>query len=79
MRGRGGKLVGFLAVIAVTAAVNTSDSFADAHRVDVIGNLGRTVAQSDSLKAGGKSMRVDVIGSIGSEGSTYSYSQPMNR
>ena len=79
MRARGRKLVGFLAVIAVTASVNTSDSFADAYRVDVIGDLGGTVAQSDSMKARGESMRVDVIARIVSEGPTYSYSQPMNR
>lgn len=79
MRARGRKLVGFLGVMAAIGFGNTSDSFAGAHRVDVIGNLGRTVVQSDSLKAGGESMRVDVVGSIGSEGPTYSYSQPLNR
>lgn len=79
MRARGRKLGGFLAVIAITAAVSTSDSFAGAHRVDVIGNPGGTAVQSDSMKARGESMRVDVIARIVSEGPTYSYSQPMNR
>jgi len=79
MRTRGRNLGGFLAVIAITAAVNTSDSLAGAHRVDVIGNPGGTAVQSDSMKARGESMRVDVITRIVSEGPTYSYSQPMNR
>lgn len=79
MRARGRKLVGFLVVMAAIGFGNTSDSFADAHRVDVIGNLSRTVAQSDSMKARGESMRVDVIARIVSEGPTYSYGQPMNR
>lgn len=79
MRANGMLVVGFLAVMAVTGAVNASDSVADARRVDVIGNLSGTVAQSDSTKAGVESMRVDVIGSIGSEGPAYPYARPMNR
>lgn len=79
MRARGRKLTGFLAVIAVTAAVNTSDSFADAHRVDVIGNLGGTVVQSDSMKAQANRIRVDVIEGIGSGGAEYPYTKPMSR
>jgi hypothetical protein len=79
MRARGRKLVGFLAVMATIGFGSTSDSFAGAYRVDVIGNLGRTVAQSDSMKARGESMRVDVIARIVTEGPTYSYSQPLNR
>jgi len=79
MRARGRKLVGFLAVIAVTAAVNASDSFADAHRVDVIGNPGGTVVQSDSMKVQGNKVRVDVIERIGFGGAAYPYTKPMNR
>lgn len=79
MRTKGMLMVGYLAVLAVTGVVNTADSFADARRVDVIGNLSRTVTQSDSMKARDDSMRVDVIGSIGSEGPAYPYTQPMNR
>ena len=71
--------VGFLSVMAATAVVNASDSFAaDVRRVDVIGTPNETVAQLDSREAGGKSMRVDVIGSIGSEGPVYPYSKPMS-
>jgi hypothetical protein len=79
MRANGMLMLGFLAVMAVTGAVNASDSFADARRVDVIANLSGTVAQPDSTKAGGETMRVDVIGRIGSEGPAYPYTQPMNR
>jgi hypothetical protein len=79
MRTRGRKLVGFLAVIVVTAVVNASDSFADAHRVDVIGNLGGTVVQSDGIKAQGNRVRVDVIERIGSGGAVYPYTKPMSR
>lgn len=79
MRARGRKLIGFLAVIAVTAAVNTSDSFADAHRVDVIGNPDGAVVQSDGMKAQGNRVRVDVIERIGSGGAVYPYTKPMSR
>ena len=79
MRARGRKLVGFLAVIAVTASVNTSDSFADGYRVDVIGDLGGTVVQSDSMKAQGNRVRVDVTERIGSGGAVYPYTKPMSR
>lgn len=79
MRARGRKLGGFLAVIAITAAVNTSDSFAGAHRVDVIGNPGGTVVQSDSMKVQGNKVRVDVIERIGSGGAVYPYTMPINR
>lgn len=79
MRAKGMLMVGFLAVMAVTAAVNTSDSFADVHRVDVIGNLGATVLQSDSMKVQGNRVRVDVIERIGSGGAVYPYTAPINR
>jgi hypothetical protein len=72
--------VGFLSVMAATAVVNASDSFAaDTRRVDVIETLNETVAQLDSKKAVGESMRVDVIGDIGSEGPVYPYTKPMSR
>jgi hypothetical protein len=71
-------VVGFFAVMAVMGDVTASESFFDARRVDVIGNLRGTVVQSDSTKAGGTSMRVDVIGRIGSEGPAYSYTKPMS-
>lgn len=79
MRAKGMLMIGFLAVMAVTAAVNTSDSFADVHRVDVIGNLGGTVLQSDSMKVQGNRVRVDVIERIGSGGAVYPYTAPINR
>lgn len=79
MRARGRKLVGFLAVMAAIGFGNTSDSFADAHRVDVIGNPGGTVAQSDSMKAQGNRVRVDVIERIESGGAVYPYTAPINR
>ena len=71
--------VGFLAIMGATAAVNVSDSFAAAQRVDVIETTNETVAQLDSNKDGGHGMRVDVIGSIGSEGRAYPYTKPMSR
>lgn len=40
--------VGFLAVMAATGAANAPDSFADARRVDVIGNTKGMVTQLDS-------------------------------
>jgi len=71
--------VGFLSLVATAAVVNVSDSFAaSSHRVDVIETPNETVAQLDSNKDGGERMRVDVIGSIGSEGPVYPYSKPMS-
>ena len=71
--------VGFLSMMAATAVVNVSDSFAaGTYRVDNFGTLYERVAQSDSVKAGGNLTRVDVIGSIGSEGSRYPYIKPMS-
>lgn len=72
--------VGFLSLVAATGVVNVSDSFAvDSRRVDVIGTLNEKVAQLDSNKDGDHGMRVDVIGSIGSEGPAYPYTKPMGR
>jgi hypothetical protein len=72
--------VGFLSLMAATAVGIASDSFAaDARRMDVIETLNETVAQLDSMKAEGESMRVDVISRIGSEGPVYPYARPMNR
>jgi hypothetical protein len=69
----------FLSMMALTAVVNASESFAsDAHRVDVIDAIHETVAQVDSVKAGGEQTRVDVIDSIGPEGPGYSYTKPMS-
>jgi hypothetical protein len=71
--------IGFMAIMATTGVVNTSDSFAlDAHRVDVIEDVHETVAQPDSVKPGVEWTRVDVIQSIGSEGPAYPYSRPMS-
>jgi hypothetical protein len=73
--------VGFLSMMAATAAVNVSDSFAaDASRVDVIGTLNETVAQLDSARTtDGQLMRVDVIDQLNFEGPMYPYSKPMSR
>jgi len=69
--------MGFLSVIAAAGLFGASNSFAaDVSRVDVISTPNETVAQLDSAKTDGESMRVDVIGSIGSEGSVYSYTKP---
>ncbi|TKS60761.1 MAG: hypothetical protein EWM72_01066 [Nitrospira sp.] len=67
--------VGFLSMMAATAVVNASDSFAAAQRVDVINRLDETVAQLDSATI--KSMRVDVIDRIGSGGALYAYPKSM--
>jgi hypothetical protein len=79
MRGKSMLAVAFLVVMAVTGVVSASDSFAGASRVDVIGDLRETVAQSDSMKAQGERVRVDVIENIGSEGAVYPYTKPMSR
>ena len=70
---------GFLSIIAATGLFVTSNGFAaDAYqRVDVIGTLNERVAQLDSMKARGERVRVDVIGSIGSEGPVYPYTTSM--
>ena len=70
--------VGFLSMMAATAVVNASDSFAAAQRVDVIDRLDETVAQLDSATmTEGKSMRVDVIDRISSGGALYAYPKSM--
>ena len=73
--------MGVLSIIAATGLFVASNGFAaDAHqRVDVIGTLNERVAQLDSMKARGEWVRVDVIGSIGSEGPVYPYTKPMSR
>ena len=69
--------MGFLSVIAAAGLFGASNGFAaDVSRVDVISTPNETVAQLDSAKTDGESMRVDVIGSIGSEGSVYPYTKP---
>lgn len=68
--------VGFLAVMAVTGIVSTSESFADGRRVDVIGSPREAAAQADSVKAGTERTRVDVIGNLGSERARYPYVNP---
>ena len=78
MKAYGRLVVGFLAVMAVTGAVNASDSIPDARRVDVIDALHERVAQVDSVKAGSERMRVDVIERLGSEGPGYPYTKPMS-
>ncbi|UVT16163.1 MAG: hypothetical protein H8K04_00930 [Nitrospira sp.] len=71
--------VGFMSMMIATGVVNVSDSLAaDAHRVDVIDALHATVAQEDSVKAGVEWTRVDVIESIGSQGTAYPYIQPIS-
>jgi hypothetical protein len=71
--------MGFLSMIAVTGLFAASNGFAaDAHhRVDVIGTLNEREAQLDSMKARGEWIRVDVIGSIGSEGPVSPYTTSM--
>lgn len=71
--------MGFLSMIAATGLFVASNGFAaDAHqRVDVIGTLNEREAQLDSMKARGEWIRVDVIGSIGSEGPVYPYAASM--
>lgn len=79
MRVKGTLMIGFLAVMAVTGATNTPDSFAsDAYRVDVIDALHETVAQQDSVKGGGEQRRVDVVDNIQPGGPEYSYTKPMS-
>ncbi len=71
--------IGFLAAMAVTGLVNASDSFAsDAYRVDVIDALHETVAQDDSVKAGGEQRRVDIVENIQPGGPEYPYAKPMS-
>jgi hypothetical protein len=71
--------MGFLSMIAATGLFVASNGFAaDAHqRVDVIGTLNEREAQLDSMKVRGEWIRVDVIGSIGSEGPVYPYTTLM--
>jgi len=71
--------MGVLSIIAATGLFVASNGFADdAHqRVDVIGTLNERVAQLDSMKARSEWVRVDVIGSIGSEGPVYPYTTSM--
>jgi hypothetical protein len=78
-RAKSGWVAGVFPVMAVTGVVSASESFADVSRVDVIGHLRETVAQSDSMKAQGERVRVDVIENIGAEGAVYSYTKPMSR
>ncbi len=79
MRVKGILMIGFLAVMAATGATNTPDSFAsDTYRVDVIDALHETVAQQDSVKAGGEPRRVDVVENIQPGGPEYSYTKPMS-
>jgi hypothetical protein len=79
MRGKSMLVVACVAVMAVTGVVSVSESFAAVSRVDVIGDLRETVAQSDSMKAQGERVRVDVIESVGSEGTVYPYIKPISR
>ena len=70
---------GFLSMIAATGLFAASNSLAaQAHRVDVVESASETVVQLDSMKAKGEETRVDVIGSIGSEGPAYPYTKPMS-
>lgn len=73
--------MGFLSMIAATGLFGASNGFAaDGYqRVDVIGTIHETVFQLDSeLKSTeANSKRVDVIGSIGSEGPVYPYTTGM--
>lgn len=79
MRAKGMLMIGFLAVMAVTGATHASHSFAsDAHRVDVIDALHEAVAQVDSMKTHNQKTRVEVIETIGSEGTVYPYTKPMS-
>jgi hypothetical protein len=71
--------IGFLSVIAATALFAASDSFAaGTYRVDNFGTLAGRVAQLDSMKAGSKLTRADVIGSVGSKGPVHSYTKPIS-
>jgi hypothetical protein len=71
--------MGLLFIIAATGLCGVSNGIAaDAHqRVDVIGTLDERVAQLDSMKTRDEWVRVDVIGSIGSEGPGYPYTTSM--
>ena len=72
-------MIGFLAVTVVTGATTMPDSFAsDAFRVDVIDALHETVAQQDSVKAGGEQRRVDLVENIQPGGPEYPYTKPMS-
>jgi len=72
MRGKSLIGVGIFSLLAATAALGTSNSFAaGAQRVDVIESLPTGAqAQWDSLKPAA-GMRVDVIESIESQGPVY--------
>ena len=71
--------VGFLSLMAATAVINGSDSFAAApYRVDVIETPNETVAQPDSDKARGELTRVDVKENIESEGPVYPYTNSIS-
>lgn len=71
--------VGFLSVIVATGLFVASNSVADeARRVDVIDAPHEEMVQKDSTTAEGEASRVDVIGSIGSEGPVYPYTKPLS-
>lgn len=72
--------VGCLAAMTLVGLTLITPSFA-AHpdRVDVISYLSEKVAQLDSNKDGAQPKRVDMIGSIGSQGPAYPYVKPTNR
>jgi len=67
--------VGFLSIVAASAAFGASDSFAasqGSQRVDVIDHLPQEGVQLDSMTpTGAQSMRVDVIDGIGNHGPVY--------
>lgn len=73
--------VGFLSMMAATAALDVPNSFAaDAKRADFIETFSKTLAQLDSSRTSdGEAIRVDVIDKLKFDGPTYPYVQPMNR
>ncbi|HXV68424.1 MAG TPA: hypothetical protein VD738_05810 [Nitrospira sp.] len=72
--------IGFLSMIAATAALASYSFAAHPDRVDFISTLNENVMQLDSAKAtDGTAMRVDVIDRIEPAGPSYPYLEPMNR
>jgi hypothetical protein len=75
-------MIGFLSLVPImtgTTVVRASDSSGvNVQRVDVIEHSNETVAQTDSVKAGGEWTRVDVIEHIGSRGPGYAYTKSLS-
>jgi hypothetical protein len=79
MSGKSVFAMGLLSMVAATGLFAASNGVAaESQRVDVVESLHEKTAQLDSQKAKGEETRVDVIGSIGSEGPAYPYSKSLS-